>query len=146
MTEITVESSENPDEVDLEEEAEHDAAREAGAAEVHKENAEEAAQEAEAAAETAIMAATANTENIGRAEEAAASAAESANAANSGAHAVAEAITAQTAVLQSLLEKLDAPKQEEKPAGGEPVKKTADRAPGKKRRTGLADRYYRGRS
>jgi len=145
MTEITVESTDNPEEVDLEEQDEHDAAREAGAAEVHKEAAEEAAQEAEQAAETAVAAAVNNSESIGQAEEAAARAAESANAANSGAHAVAEAITAQTAVLQSLLEKLETPKQESNsPAGGEPVKKTTDRAPGKQRRSGLANRYYGG--
>lgn len=145
MTEITVESSENPDEVELEEEEEHDAAREAGAAEVHKENAEEAADEAKVAADVAVMAATANEESIGRSESAAARAEESANVANAGAQAVAEAITAQTAVLQSLLEKLDSPKEESKPpTDGEPVKKTTDRPPARKRRSGLGNRYFGG--
>jgi len=145
MTEITVESPEGSEEVELEEQDQHDAAREAGAAEVHKEAAEEAAEEAEAAAEAAVAAAVNNSESIGQAESAAMRAEDAANAANSGAHAVAEAITAQTAVLQSLLEKLDTPKEESKPPeDGEPVKKTKDRAPAKQRRSGIGRKYYGG--
>ena len=143
MTEITVESTDSPEESDLEEQDEHDAAREAGAAEVHKDNAEEAAAEAEAAAEVAVAAAGNNAESLALSESAAARAEEAAGAANSGARAVAEAITAQTAVLQSLLAKLDAP-AEKSPAEETPVKQTKDRAPGKKRRSGLATRYYGG--
>lgn len=146
MTEITVESTDNPDEVELEEQDEHDAAREAGAAEVHKERAEEAAAEAEAAAETVADTVSVNVDQANMAMDAATRAEDAANAANSGAHAVAEAITAQTAVLQSLLEKLEsAPKEESTPpADGEPVKKTKDRAPERQRRSGIGRRYYGG--
>ena len=127
-----------------EELGEHEAAKAAGAAEVHQEDAEEAAAEAEAAAEVAIAAATANTENIGRAEEAAARAEESANAANSGAHAVAEAINAQTAVLQSLLDQMATPK-ESPTEDKEPVKKTPDKPPAASKKGRVARAYFGGR-
>ena len=54
-------------------------------------------------------------------------------------------MNAQTAVLQSLL---DAMQEQNKPApapgegGGKPVKKTADKPPAEKKRSGFAARYY----
>ncbi len=143
MTEVHIE--ETPEE-ETEELGEHEAAKAAGAAEVHQEGAEEAAEEAEAAAQAAMGAAEAaigsNTDSVMAAEEAASRAEESATAANSGAEAVAQAITAQTTVLQSLLDKLNAPQESATPK--EPVKKSADRAPSRKRRSGLGDRYFGG--
>jgi hypothetical protein len=91
------------------------------------------------AAEAAIGS---NTESVEAAESAAARAEESAVAANSGAQAVAEAITAQTAVLQSLLDKMDSSQESAPVEDKEPVKKTPDRAPATKRRSGFGNRYY----
>ena len=129
-----------PEEPEDEELGEHEAAKAAGAAEVHQENAEEAAQEAATSADVAMGAAEAaigsNSDAVVAAESAAARAEESAAAAENGAQAIAQAISAQSAVLESLLSKLEAPRVDETPTEEKPVKKTTDRPPAQKKRRG----------
>jgi len=142
MTEIHVEQSAGGEEEDLAQElAGHEASMAAGAAEVHEESAEEAAAEAEAAAATAAEAAMVNAASVGAAESAAASAAESAAVADTGAQAIAQALQAQTAVLESFMSELRESRQGSAlPEKKTPVKQTTDRSPsGKQRRGGW---YY----
>lgn len=131
MAEITIEDSEEPVGEEL---AEHDAAKAVGAAEVHEEMAEEAAAEAAEAAVVAEEAAMVNAASVGVAEEAALRAEESATAAMTGAEAVAEAIRAQTLMLNSFMEEVrlarESGKGDTEPK--KPVEKKPDRAPANK--------------
>lgn len=137
-----VTTEEEPEEV-----AEHEASKAAGAAEVHQENAQAAADEAKIAAEAAASIANSAINDVMETREAADSARNSAEVAQMGAAAVVEAVNAQTAVLQSLLDRLEQSSQPAKTPteGGEPVKKQSDKPPAQKKRSGFAARYYGGR-
>lgn len=139
-----IEINEGTTEEETEELGDHEAAKAAGAAEVHQENAQVAAAEAAQAAEVAVEAAQANAESVGDSAAAAADARSSAEVAQIGAQAVVEAVNAQTQVLQSLLDRLEQSSQpQETPVeGAKPVKKKSDSPPAEKKRRGIAARYY----
>lgn len=120
----------------------HDAAVAEGAAEVHEEQAEEHAAEAAAAAEVAAQAAQANIAAVGEAAEAAEVATSAATIAAEAESRIVEAVQAQSAMIQSLVDELRAGRESaaatptpEKPS------KTADKPP---KRRGLGHRYYGG--
>lgn len=137
MADVIVREDED---AEIEDQAAHDAAVSEGAAEVHEEHAEESADEARAAAEAAAMAAQANIEAVGQAAEAAEVAEGAAGVAVEAESRVVEAVQAQSAVIQSLVDELRASReaaattpQPETPA------KTPDKPPSRK---GFGHRYY----
>ncbi len=119
----------------------HDAAVAEGAAEVHEEQAEEHADEARAAAEVAASAAQANIESVGQAAEAAEVATGAAEIATEAESRIVEAVQAQSAVIQSLVDELRAGREAAtaKPPTPEKPAKTADKPP---ERRGFGHRYY----
>lgn len=117
----------------------HDAAVAEGAAEVHEEQAEEHADEARAAAEVAAQAAQANIAAVGEASEAAEVATSAATVAADAESRVVEAIQAQSAVIQSLLDEVRASRE----AAARPVPEKTPSKPDKPpARKGFGHRYY----
>lgn len=118
----------------------HDAAVSEGAAEVHEEQAEEHAAEAAAAAEVAAQAAQANIAAVGEAAEAAEVATSAAAVSVEAESRIVEAVQAQSAVIQSLVDELRAGRES---AAAQPTPekppKTADKPPAKR---GFGHRYY----
>lgn len=138
MSEVTVEVPDSGDAT----ESQHDAAVAEGAAEVHAEQAEEAAEEAEVAAAVAQAAAA---ENMAAAEavvEAAASAEGHAAVAGVASDAVLNALEAQTAAINRLVDTMETQAAAAKTP--EPVAKPKPDTPPAKARRGFGARYYGG--